>query len=202
MLRVRGACIGHGPAVTCYRCRLHRRLARLVADADPDRVAQLQPFLDGLRDTADPRRGLDWLYRGRVGQQLVVDMLHARAPVDHATLDAVNRARRTRSTAVEHLRFLLVASSVLLARDEHLHRLEQHIDRLLAGSDPALAGLLRQCAVWHVLPRVRHRIAAGKPSLGATGTGRTAVTTVHHFLHDLHDRGVAAAGLSQADVDA
>lgn len=55
--------------------------------------------------------------------------------------------RTKRSTSVEHLRYLLVASGVLPARDEQLHRLEETVDRLLDTSDPAVAGVLRQGAV-------------------------------------------------------
>lgn len=67
---------------------------------------RLGPFLHALQQTDDPRRGLDWLNRGRVAQLLVEDLLHGRSPLEHATLDAVNATRTKRSTSVEHLRYL------------------------------------------------------------------------------------------------
>lgn len=142
---------GHGLA-GCYRCRLHRRVARLADGADAERVDRLRPFLQALQQVDDPRRALEWLTRGRASQQLVEDLLHGRSPVEHATLDAVNATVTKRSTSVEHLRHLLVASGVLAARDEPLHRLEETIDRLLASTDPADQAMLRQWSVWHVLP--------------------------------------------------
>ncbi len=191
---------GHGVA-GCYLCRLHRRVARLADGADAERVDRLRPFLQALQQVDDPRRGLEWLTRGRAAQQLAKDLLHGRSPVEHATLDAVNATVTKRSTSVEHLRHLLVASGVLAARDEPLHRLEETIDRLLASTEPTDQAVLRQWAVWHVLPRVRRRIDAGRPSAAVLGRGTSSVTTPHHFLRWLRQHGASLDQLRQADVD-
>lgn len=57
---------------------------------------------------------------------------------------------------------------------------EETIDRLLASTDPADQAVLRQWSVWHVLPRVRRRIDAGRPSVAVIGRGKSSVRTVHH----------------------
>lgn len=59
----------------------------------------------------------------------------------------MNAIRRKRSTSVEHLRYLSVASGVLPERDEHLHRLEVAVSRLLEASDPTYSAVLRQVGV-------------------------------------------------------
>lgn len=185
----------------CYRCRLQQRLTQLTEGADPGRVAQLQPFLSRLGRVDDPRRGLDWLYRSRTAQHLLADMLHGRQPVQHATLDAVNAGRQKRSSSVEHLRILLVASAVLPERDEPLHRLEQDIGQLLAGCDPADRALLRQWVLWHVLPRARRRVENGQPSDSVLSRARTSIIIMCRFAAWLRQHGSSLAALTQAPLD-
>lgn len=186
----------------CYRCRLRQRLAYLTEGADPGRVEQLQPFLRGLERTDDPRRGLDWLYRSRTAQQLLDEMLHGRQPVQHATLDAANAGRQKRSTSVEHLRILLVASAVLRERDEPLHRLEQDVGQLLADCDPADRAVLQQWVLWHVLPRARRRVETGQPSSSVLARARSSIITMCRFAAWLRQHGSSLAALTQAPLDA
>ncbi len=187
--------------LTCYRCRLQQRLAHLAEGADPGRVEQLQPFLGGLERADDPRRGLDWLYRSRTAQQLLDDLLHGRQPVQHGTLDAANAGRRKRSTSVEHLRTLLVASTVLPERDEPLHRLEQDIDQLLADSDPADRTALQQWVLWHVLPRARRRVETGQPSDSVLARARSSIITMCCFASWLRQQNNSLADFAQAALD-
>ena len=185
----------------CYRCRLQQRLAHLTEGANLDRIEQLQPFLGGLERTDDPRRGLDWLYRSRIAQRLLDDMLHGRQLVQHATLDAVNAGRQKRSTSVEHLRILLVASTVLPERDEPLHRLEQDVDQLLADCDPADRTVLQQWVLWHVLPRARRRVETGQPSGSVLGRARSSIITMCRFANWLRQHDSSLAALTQAPLD-
>ena len=157
----------------------------------------------GLERTDDPRRGLDWLYRSRTAQQLLDDMLHGRQPVQHATLDGANAGRQKRSTSVEHLRTLLVASTVLPERDEPLHRLEQDVDQLLlAECDPADRAVLQQWALWHVLPRARRRVETGQASASVFGRVRSSIITVRRFAAWLRQHDSSLDALTQAPLDA
>lgn len=107
------------------------------------------------------------------------------------------------SKPIEHLRAILVATSTLPPRDEHLARLERWIARTLAErGDPGQRQLLHRYAVWHLLRRLRQR------NNNTHATHAQAVTVQRHvkaaiaLLDGLATRGRALADARQADLDA
>ena len=118
--------------------------------------------------------------------------------ISHAGLDELPASK-----PVEHLRAILVATSTLPPRDEHLARLERWIARTLAErGDPEQRQLLHRYAVWHLLRRLRQR------NNGTYATHAQVVTVQRHvraaiaLLDGLGTRGRALADARQADLDA
>lgn len=185
----------------CFRCRLHRHVDRLTATADPDRVAQLAPFLDGLRHVDDPRRAVDWLAKRKAGRAVIVEMLHGRVPVSHNALDAAEGDLRGQSLSVEYVRQLLIDASVLPPRDEALSRLERTINLRLATTPNDAVPVLRQYATWKVIAEARKRIDTGRPSGSAARCALASFTAAHDFLTWLDRQGMRPAELTQTAVD-
>lgn len=190
----------------CLRCRLHRRVDQLTEGADATRAAQLDPFLAGLRRADDPRAALDWIGKRRAARSLVIDMLHARAPVSHETLDQAGARTRPTSAGVEYLRQLLVDSEVLPVRHEPLSRAERAIARRLATCSGPTRAVLQRYATWHVLPKVRRRTRPQPPSQtsgsGAAAAALETFVTAHVFCTWLEAQGVDLPHLDQSLVDA
>lgn len=190
----------------CLRCRLHRRVDQLTEDADATRAAQLGPFLAGLRRADDPRAALDWIGKRRAARSVVIDMLHARAPVSHETLDHAGARTRATSAGVEYLRQLLVDSEVLPARHEPLSRVERAIARRLATCSGPTKAVLQRYATWQVLPKVRRRTRPQPPSQASSSGSLAAAlekfVTAHVFCTWLEAQGGNLPLLNQALVDA
>lgn len=185
----------------CFRCRLHRHIKQLTATAAPGSVAQLAPFLDGLRDAEDPRRAIDWLAGRKAGQALILDMLHGQIPVSHEALDAAEGDLRGQSLSVEYIRQLLIDAAVLPPREEALSRLERTISSRLAATPSDAVPVLRQYAIWKVVVEARQRVGAGRPAESAARSALTSFTAAHDFLTWLDQQGMRPADLTQAIVD-
>ncbi|MBO0882841.1 MAG: hypothetical protein J2P17_21405 [Mycobacterium sp.] len=191
-------------AFGCHGCRLNRRLDRLIRSGDAARADQLRPFLDALRRADKPLSSIEWLGRRTPGRVIFDDLLQGRLDVSHESLDeaaTLARPGSRRVTSVDYLRQMLVDTGVLPARDEHLHRLEQTIARLLDQAAAADGAVLRRYASWVVLPRVRRRINQGKSSRAVTDVGRVTMITVDRFLTWLRQAGISLDRLDQATVD-
>ena len=183
----------------CLRCRLHHHVDRLSDGADPTRTALLRPFLDGLRQSEDPRAALDWISKRRTARAVITEMLHATAPVSHETLDQAGARACVTSTSVEYLRQLLVDSQVLPARHEPLSRVERTIDRRLA----TCSGRPRQsCAATppSVLPGLR-RPHRSPPSPRSAAAALATFVTAQAFCTWLGTQGADLTRLNQGLVD-
>ncbi len=137
---------------SCTRCNLRQRLATLLADRDGDVRAELRGLHDNLAGSERPNLVLAWLNKTAIASVLREFGTGQRA-LSHAGLDELPASK-----PIEHLRAILVATSTLPPRDEHLARLERWIARTLAEhGDPEQRQLLHRYAVWHLLRRLRQR---------------------------------------------
>lgn len=185
----------------CLRCQLHHHLDRLADGADPVRVAQLRPFLDGLRLADNPRAALDWISKRLVARTVVTHMLHGRVPVSHETLDHAGARTQATSAGIEFLRQLLVDSHVLPDRHEPLSRVERTIARRLDTCSGPDAAALRRYATWQVLPAVRRPRHPQPPSVLSVKAALRKFVTAHTFCTWLESQGADLSRLDQALVD-
>lgn len=187
----------------CVRCQLLRKVDQLGDGADPARVDQLSGFLLALTQAGDPRRALDWLGKTRstAGRTVLLDMLHARVPIHHESLDAAAGAARGRATSVEFLRQLLVDSGTLPDRDEHLSRLERSIAAVLETCHPDDTSIIQQYATWRVLATARSRVSAGRPSQAVAPPALGNVVAAARFLAWIRSQNLPAQAVTQTAVD-
>ena len=102
-----------------------------------------------------------------------------------------------------YLRDLLVDCGVLPAADKQLREFQAWLDRRLGS----LAGhphlrLLRQFGLWHQLPAMRARAAAGPLRTTACQYARSRFIQAQTFLTWAAGLGVRPAALTQAHIDA
>jgi hypothetical protein len=182
---------------SCTRCNLRQRLRALLAERDGDVRAELRGLHDNLASSERPNLVLAWL-----NKTVIADVLRefgtGRQAVSHATLDELPASK-----PVEHLRAILVATSTLPPRDEHLARLERWIACTLAEhGDPEQRQLLHRYAVWHLLRRLRQRNNAKYATHAQAVTVQRHVRAAIVLLDGLSIRGRALADARQADLDA
>ena len=117
--------------------------------------------------------------------------------LSHAALDELPSSK-----PVEHLRAILVATTTLPPRDEHLARLERWIERTLTErGDPGQQHLLHRYAVWHLLRRLRQRNNDTPATHAQVVTVKRHVKAAIALLDGLASCGRALAGARQADLD-
>jgi hypothetical protein len=182
---------------SCTRCNLRQRLRALLAERDGDVRAELRGLHDNLASSERPNLVLAWL-----NKTVIADVLRefgtGRQAVSHAALDELPASK-----PVEHLRAILVATSTLPPRDEHLARLERWIACTLAErGDPEQRQLLHRYAVWHLLRRLRQRNNAKYATHAQVVTVQRHVRAAIVLLDGLSIRGRALAHARQADLDA
>lgn len=179
----------------CTRCCLDQRLKALLGDDAGQIPPNLQALYQALADTDRPSTVDRWLnksaaptiLRQLAGQQLT-----------HQTLDDLPTGK-----PVEHLRSVLVAIGTLPHRDEHMARLQRWITRVIAERpDPDERKMLHRYAIWHVVRRLRGRLADADTTHDQTVAARRNIKAAIVWLVWLaaHDRTLATA--SQGDLDA
>lgn len=182
---------------SCTRCNLRERLRALLADHDGNVRAELRGLHDNLAGSERPNLVLAWLNKTAIASVLREFGTGQRA-VSHAGLDELPPSK-----PIEHLRAILVATSALPPRDEHLARLERWIERTLAGrGDPGQRQLLHRYAVWHLLRRLRRRNNTTYATHAQVVTVKRHVRAAIALLDGLATRGRALADARQADLDA
>jgi hypothetical protein len=182
---------------SCTRCNLRERLAALLADYDGDVRAELRGLHDHLAGSERPNLVLAWLNKTAIASVLREFGTGQRA-LSHAALDELPASK-----PIEHLRAILVATSTLPPRDEHLARLERWIARTLAEhGDPGQRQLLHRYAVWHLLRRLRQRNNTTYATHAQVVTVQRHVRAAIALLDALGTHGRALADARQADLDA
>lgn len=182
---------------SCTRCNLRERLRALLADHHGDVRAELRGLHDNLADSERPNLVLAWLNKTAIASVLREFGAGQRA-VSHTGLDELPPSK-----PIEHLRAILIATSTLPPRDEHLARLERWIERTLAErGDPGQQQLLHRYAVWHLLRRLRQRNNNTYATHAQVVTVKRHVRAAIALLDGLAARGHALADARQADLDA
>ena len=181
----------------CDPCAVTWTAARLLDDGTGSVVAALKPLADALAATASPAATLDWLRAPHI-RDLLTHLAAGTLPLTHEALDGWPRPR-----AVHYLRDLLVDCGVLPAADRQLREFGAWLDRRL----DSLAGhphlrLLRQFGLWHQLPAMRARAAAGPLRTTACQYARSRFIQAQAFLTWTAALGVRPSALTQAHIDA
>ena len=151
------------------------------------------PLITGLSERPD--LVLAWLNKTAIASVLREFGTGQRA-VSHAALDELPASK-----PIEHLRAILVATSTLPARDEHLARLERwvaHPGRPRRSRAPAL---LHRYAVWHLLRRLRQRNNNKHTTQAQVVTVQRHVRAAIALLDGLGTGSRALADARQEDLD-
>ena len=140
---------------------------------------------------------LEWLDQPHI-RDLLTHLAAGKLALTHEALDGWPRPR-----AVFYLRDLLVSCGALPAVDKQLHEFQAWLDRRLEN----LAGhphqrLLRQFGLWHQLPGMRARAAAGPLRTTAAQYARSRFIQAQTFLTWTDALGVQPSALTQAHIDA
>lgn len=95
-----------------------------------------------------------------------------------------------------------MAGGALEADDDWLARLERQLDELASAiADASDRKVARSWLRWRALPRLRHRVDAGRPMTHCAANLRGQFRQVVAFLAYLHDTGRTLATCRQADID-
>jgi len=184
----------HGRKVHCPRCRVLRRLGRLLDDGTGTMCPALAPLAAAL--AADPVAALRWTEKPHV-VELLAALVRGHVPLTHDGLNAWPKP-----VAAKHMRHRLIGCRVLPAGDPRLLELEAWFCRRLAAltGDPH-EPLLRQFAHWHQLPRLRAAAAARPLRSTARQYAMLQFTQAQNFLRWLDHDGVRPGELTQARID-
>jgi hypothetical protein len=134
---------------SCARCSLRARLSELLGGGTGEVRAELQALHENLVTAQRPDTVMSWLNKNKASAVLRELGAGERA-LTHAALDELPVSK-----PIEHLRAILVATSTLPPRDEHLARLERWIAITITGHREQ--PVLHRYAVWHLLRRLRGR---------------------------------------------
>ena len=183
-------------AGVCRRCRLHRELDEILADAAGGIRPELQALHETLATAGRPDTVLNWLNR-RTVRSVLADLANGRRPLTHAALNDLPPGK-----PIEHLRSVLVATGALPACDEQLARIERWVTQTVnEHSDPQNKELLHRYAVWHVLRRIRQRNHGADTTYGQLDMVRQRVRAAVGLLDWLRTRGLTLATCRQGDLD-
>jgi hypothetical protein len=166
-----------GSSRLCGPCSVTWTAARLLDDGTGAIAAPLKPLAQALAAAPSPAAMLEWLDQPHI-RDLLTHLAAGKLALIHETLDAWPRPR-----TVVYLRDLLVSCGVLPAVDKQLREFGVWLDRRLE----ALAGhpylrLLRQFGLWHQLPRMRAKAAAGPLRTTAAQYARSRFIQAQAFL--------------------
>ena len=149
------------------------------------------------RASERPSTVLTWLGKGAV-TGVLRELAAGQRPLSHAALDELPDGKPLR-----HLRTILVATGTLPPRDEQMARLETWISRAIAGRPgPDQRRLLHQYAVWHVVRRLRGRLAGQHATYGQALAAQRNVRAAIALLDWLAARGLTLENARQGDLDA
>jgi hypothetical protein len=179
----------------CARCTVRQRLREILADE----AGRIRPHLQALHDAlaATDRTGTVTAWLDSASASVLHD-LDAGERLTHAALDELPDGK-----PVEHLRSVLVAIGSLPPRDEHMARLEHWIARAIAARpDPDERKLLHHYASWHVVRRLRRRLAGTDTTRSQSAAARSNVRAAIVMLDWLSARGLTLATARQGDLEA
>ncbi|MDG4756211.1 hypothetical protein ACIODS_27535 [Micromonospora chalcea] len=182
----------------CARCVLTDRVTDLLGDDHGTIDPQLLPFADALVNAAIPRHALAWLRRSG-SARLLAELAATRAPVTHEVLDEL--LHTPKAGAVDYLRKLLVATSVLPDRLEPLARLEPWLDALLVDQPADRQRLVRPFAQWVVLRKARRAATRGRYTASSATADREDIHQALALMSWLGQRNLTIDDLTQPRLD-
>ncbi|WP_238433729.1 hypothetical protein [Micromonospora tarensis] len=184
-----------GRRPTCSPCRTALKVEQAFDDGTGTMNLALTPLANALA-AKQPETVRIWLSRPHV-RELLTALATGRLPLTHDGL-----AGHDRPIAARYLRHELMACGILPTVDKHLLDTEQWLHRRLAELvEHPHQPLLRRFALWHQLPRLRTTAAARPLRATARPYVTQQFTQAQAFLTWLHERGIAPATLTQADLD-
>ena len=192
----------------CQRCTLSRKITGRLSGGTGLISDSLAPQHHALTVVERPSTVRAWLDLPPV-RTLLAGLSRDHRPLTHEILDEFPAGK-----TLAHLRSVLVATGALPARDERLLQTERWIASVIAArSDTGQRPILHGYAIWHVLRRLRQRLAAAstRPQ-GSADTPRHAspqqaanirrhVLAAITVLDLLQDRTLTLAALTQTDLD-
>ncbi len=185
------------PGRPCQRCALRRKLDGLLADGSGNIRPGLRAFRDSLASTGRPTTVLSWLDNNK-DSAVLRELAAGERPLAHAALDELPDSKPLR-----HLRTILVATGALPPRNEQMARLETWIAQVIAGRpDPDQRQMLHRYAVWHVVRRLRGRLAGKHATNGQALAAQKYVKAAIALLDGLAARGLTLENARQGDLDA
>jgi hypothetical protein len=180
----------------CARCTLDQRLSDLLADEHGRIRPDLQALHQALTTTSRPGTVTAWLDRS-TAPAILRDLRTGNHPLTHQTLDELPAGK-----PLEHLRAVLVAVGTLPVRDEQMLRLERWATRVTARrADPEERELLHRYALWHVLHRLRRRLAAGQATHEQTVAAQRNIRAASALLDWLATQHLTLATAGQGDLE-
>lgn len=180
----------------CDRCALARRTTELMTGPDGVVPAALIGVHDTIAASPTPRKALNWLRQG-AGAPILAELAAGTLAISHDALDG-----HARPAAANHVRHMLVAHGVLVARDENLATVERLTAQTVAGiARPADRKLVATFATWHVLRRVRRRGGQDPAARTVIAHARNQVLGAVRFLDWLADHNLPLAACTQHDID-
>lgn len=195
------ACPGCGeearirPGRPCARCALRRKLDGLLAGPDGAVSPDLRALHESLAGCERPATVLDWL--GKNTSIVLREIAAGQRALSHEALDELPDGKPLR-----HLRTILVATGSLPPRDEQMARLQTWIAGTVAGRPgPDERRMLHQYATWHVVRRLRGRLAGQHATYGQFIGAQRNVRAAIALLDWLAARGLDLANARQGDLD-
>jgi uncharacterized protein YidB (DUF937 family) len=181
----------------CQRCALRGKLDGLLSGNSGSIRPELRAFRDSLASTDRPTTVLSWLDNNK-DSTVLRELATGERPLTHAALDELPDSKPLR-----HLRTILVATGALPTRDEQMARLETWISRAVAGRpDPDQRQMLHRYAVWHVVRRLRGRLAGEHAANGQALAAQKYIKAAIALLDWLTSRGLTLGNARQGDLDA
>ena len=179
----------------CARCSVRQRLREVLGDGTGRIRPHLQALHDALAATNRTNAVTAWLDSASAS---VLRGLDAGERLTHAALDELPDTK-----PVEHLRSVLVAIGSLPPRDEHMARLERWIARAIAARpDPDERKLLHHYAIWHVVRRLRGRLAGADTTRGQSAAARSNIRAAIVLIDWLSAHDLTLATARQGDLEA
>jgi hypothetical protein len=179
----------------CARCAVRQRLRDILGDETGKIRPHLRALHDALAATDRTNTVIAWLDSASAS---VLRGLDAADRVTHAALDELPDGK-----PVEHLRSVLVAIGSLPPRDEHMARLERWITHVVTQrQDADERKLLHRYALWHVVRRLRGRLAGADTTRSQSAAARGNIRAAIALLDWLADHGLTLATAGQGDLEA
>jgi hypothetical protein len=178
---------------SCARCSLRARLSELLGGGTGEIRAELQALHENLVTGQRPATVLGWLNKNKAAAVLR-ELGAGQRALTHAALDELPASK-----PVEHLRAILVATSTLPPRDEHLARLERWITITITGHGQQ--PVLHRYAVWHLLRRLRSRNNSRPATHGQAAVVQQHVRAAITLLDWLSARQLTLGTARQGDLE-